>query len=130
MGDKGMDSTTTMLANHVLKAIALSVKSKSVGKVFNFNEQTIEAFFRALLTEEYADMIRLSAVQWSYELQIRFIIAFMRLPHIVLHQLHLNWLGLFFFQRIYHNVIQWLNCEVLEKEEQYHCRFAQYCGFK
>lgn len=126
---KGADSTTLMLSNHVLKAIAASLQQKQVGKTFNLNEQTIEAFFRAFLTDEYANMIKLNAIHWSYELQIRCIIAFMRMPPVILYQLHLNWLAVYFAQQLYRFATYRLN-HVLEKREKYHCRFAEYCGFK
>ena len=127
---KGAESTTLMLSDHVLKAIAVSLQQKQLGKTLSLNCQTIHAFFRAFLTEEYADQIKLNAIHWSYELQIRCIIAFMRMPHVILYQLHINWLAVHVFRSLYHRTIHWLNHEVLEKKEKYHCRFAEYCGFQ
>jgi len=126
---KGADSTTLMLSSHVLNAIAVSLQQKKVGKTLNLNSKTIEAFFRAFLTEEYANGIKLNAIHWSYELQIRCIIAFMRMPHVILYQLHLNWLAVYAFRRLYGRTIHWIN-HVLTKKEKYHCRFGEYCGFK
>ena len=127
--NEGLDSTTLMLSSHVLKSIAISVSEKTVGRIFSLNEQTIEAFFRAFLTEKYANMIKLKSIHWSYELQIRVITACFRIIHIIVYQLHLNWLAVYVFGNVWRKVMIHLNYEVLEKKEKYHCRFAKYCGF-
>eukprot|EP00484_Ammonia_sp_Unknown_P025735 CAMPEP_0197035346 /NCGR_PEP_ID=MMETSP1384-20130603/13180_1 /TAXON_ID=29189 /ORGANISM="Ammonia sp." /LENGTH=473 /DNA_ID=CAMNT_0042465401 /DNA_START=175 /DNA_END=1596 /DNA_ORIENTATION=+ len=127
--NEGVNSTTMMLSQHVLKSIALTLSEKTVGKIFSLNEQTIEAFFRAFLTEEYADMVKLAAIHWSYELQIRVIIAHIRIVCIVAHQLHLNWLLVLVFGRVWYQIMRYMDFEVLQKKEKYHCRFTKYCGF-
>merc|ERR1712228_225623 len=122
-------STTLMLSDHVLKAIALNLSSKAVGKVFSLNQSTIEAMFRAFLTEEYANMISLAAIHWSYELQIRVLICIARVWHIGMYLFGINWLNTLLWRRLYFGVMKHINNEVLAKKEKYQCRFAKYCPF-
>ena len=125
----GPTSTTLMLSDHVLKAIALNLSAKTVGKVFSLNQQTIEAMFRAFLTEEYANMISLATIHWSYELQIRVIICIARVWHIGMYLFGINALNTMLWRTLYFGVMKHINNEVLAKREKYDCRFAKYCPF-
>ena len=125
-----VNSTTLMLSAHVLKAIALSTIEILGDYLLCDWEKTIAAFFRAFLTEKYANMIQLTSIHWSYEIQIRVIIAFIRINHIIMYQLHLNWMNLWLWRHLYKQVMMHVNYNLLEKRENYKCRFAKYCNFR
>lgn len=128
--ESGEESTTLMLSDHVLRAIAMSISEKSVGKIFSLNEQTIQAMFRAFLTEEYANMISLAAIHWSYELQIRVIICIARIWHIAMYLFALNSFNTFLWKMLWIRGVKHLTNEILAKQEKYPCRFTKYCAFE